>query len=54
MNGRRQSGYFSLSLSDISVKVIAGSVSYKHLTLINHSNSNIMEETVLPSPTKYG
>lgn len=44
----------SLSLSDISVKVIAGSVSYKHLTLINHSNSNIMEETVLPSPTKYG
>ena len=52
VNGRRQSGYFSLS--DISGKVIAGSVSYKHLTLINHSNSNIMEETVLPSPTKYG
>ena len=52
VNGRRQSGYFSLS--DISGKVIAGSVSYKHLTLINHSNSNIMEETVLPSPTKDG
>ena len=52
VNGRRQSGYFSLS--DISGKVIAGSVSYKHLTLINHSNSNIMKETVLLSPTKYG
>lgn len=52
VNGRRQSGYFSLS--DISGKVIAGSVSYKHLTLINHNNSNIMEKTVLLSPTKYG
>ena len=52
VNGRRQSGYFSLS--DISGKVIAGSVSYKHLTLINHSNSNIMEEAALLSPTKDG
>ena len=50
VNGRRQSGFFSLS--DISGHVLAGSVSYKHLNLINHNNSNIMEETVLPSPTK--
>jgi N6-L-threonylcarbamoyladenine synthase len=52
VNGRRQSGYFSLS--DISGKVLAGSVSYKNLTLINHNNSNIMEEAVLLSPTKDG
>lgn len=52
VNGRRQSGYFSLS--DISGKVLAGSVSYRHLTLINHNNFNIMEEAVLLSPTKDG
>ena len=44
VNGRRQSGYFSLS--DISGKVLAGSVSYKDLILINHNNSNIMEESL--------
>ena len=52
VNGRRQSGYFSLS--DISGHALAGSVNYKHLNLINHNNSNIMEEAVLLSPTKYG
>ena len=52
VNGRRQSGYFSLS--DISGHVLAGSISYKHLNLINHNNSNIMEEAVLLSPAKYG
>ena len=52
VKARRQSGYFSLS--DISGKVLVGSVSYKHLTLINHHNSNIMEETVLLPPTKDG
>jgi len=41
VNGRRQSGYFSLS--DISGHVLAGSVNYKHLNLINHNNTNIME-----------
>ena len=50
VNGRRQSGY--LSLSDISGHVLAGSVNYKHLNLINHNNSNILEEAVLLSPTK--
>ena len=45
VNGRRQSGFFSLS--DISGHVLAGSVSYKQLNIINHNNSNIMEETVL-------
>lgn len=44
VNGRRQSGYFSLS--DISGHVLAGSVSYKDLILINHNNSNIMEEAL--------
>ena len=52
VNGRRQSGYFSLS--DISGHVLVGSVNYKHLNLINHNNSNIMEEAVLLSPTKDG
>ena len=52
VNGRRQSGYFSLS--DISGKVLAGSVSYKHLNLINHNNSNILEEAVLLLPAKDG
>ena len=50
VNARRQSGYFALS--DISGKVLAGSVSYKHLNLINHNNSNILEEAVLLSPAK--
>ena len=52
VNGRRQSGYFSLS--DISGHLLAGSVNYKHLNLINHNNSNIMEDAVLLSPTKDG
>ena len=42
VNGRRKSGFFSLS--DISGKVLAGSVSYKQLNLINHNNYNIIEE----------
>lgn len=50
VNGRRQSGYFSLS--DISGHVLAGSVNCKHITLINHNNTNIMEEAVLLSPNK--
>ena len=52
VNGRRQSGYFSIS--DISGHVLAGSVNYKQLNLINHNNSNIMEDAVLLSPTKDG
>ena len=52
VNGRRQSGYFSLS--DISGHLLAGSVNYKHLNLINHNNSNIMEDAVLLSHTKDG
>ena len=52
VNGRRQSGFFSLS--DISGHVIASSVNYKHLNLINHNNANIMEEAVFPSLTKDG
>ena len=52
VNGRRLSGYFSLS--DISGKVLAGSVNHNHISLINHNNSNIMEEAVLLSPTKDG
>lgn len=52
VNARRQSGYFSLS--DISGHVLAGSVNYKYINLINHNNSNIMEEAVLLSPTKDG
>lgn len=52
VNGRRQSGYFSLS--DIAGHVLSGTVNYKHLTLISHNNSNIMEEAVLLSPTKDG
>ena len=50
VNGRRQSGFFSLS--DISGHVLAGSVNYKQLNLINHNNSNIMEGAVFLSPTK--
>ena len=52
VNGRRQSGYFSLS--DISGHVLSSSVNYKHLNLINHNNSNIMEEAVISSPAKDG
>jgi len=52
VNGRRQSGYFSLS--DISGNILAGSVNYKHITLINHNNTTIMEGSVLLSSTKYG
>lgn len=52
VNGRRQSGFFSLS--DISGHVLAGSVNYKQLNLINHNNSNIMERAVFLSPTKDG
>ena len=52
VNGRRQSGYFSLS--DVSGKVLAGSVSYRHLTLINHNNFNILENAELRLPTKGG
>lgn len=52
VKARRKSGYFSLS--DISGKVLADSVSYKHLILINHNNSNIMEDAVILSPTKDG
>lgn len=50
LNGRRQSGYFSLS--DISGKVLARSVNYKYITLINHNNTNILEEAVLFSVNK--
>ena len=50
VNGRRQSGYFSLS--DISGNVLAGSVNYKHLSLINHNNTSIMEKTVFFSAAK--
>ncbi|MBR2088818.1 MAG: HNH endonuclease [Fibrobacter sp.] len=42
VNGRRQSGFFSLS--DISGKVLVGSVSYRNLNLIHHNNYNIMQE----------
>lgn len=52
VKARRQSGYFSLS--DISGHVLAGSVNYKHLNLINHNSTNIMEEAVIPSPTTDG
>lgn len=52
VNGRRLSGYFSLS--DIFGHVLASSVNYKHIKLLNHNNSNIMEEAVLLSHTKDG
>ena len=52
VNARRISGDFSLS--DIVGHVLAGSVNYKRLFLINHNKSNIMEEAVLPLPTKDG
>ena len=47
VNGRRQSGYFSIS--DISGKILAGATSYKYLNLIHHNNSNIMEDRVYAS-----
>ena len=52
VNARRISGDFSLS--DIVGHVLVGSVNYKRLFLINHNKSNIMEEAVLPLPTKDG
>ena len=52
LSGRRVSGSFSVA--DITGKVLADSVSYKKLTLKHHNNTYIMEEAVLPSPTKDG
>ena len=52
LSGRRMSGSFSVA--DITGKVLAGSVSYKKLTLKHHNNTYIMEEAVLLSPTKDG
>ena len=52
LSGRRVSGSFSVA--DITGKVLAGSVSYKKLTLKHHNNTYIMEEAVLLSPTKDG
>ena len=52
LSGRRMSGKFSIA--DIAGKVLADSVSYKKLTLKHHNNTYIMEEAVLPSPTKDG
>jgi len=52
LSGRRVSGSFSVA--DITGKVLAGSVRYKKLTLKHHNNTYIMEEAVLPSPTKDG
>ena len=52
LGGRRMSGSFSVA--DITGKVLADSVSYRKLTLNHHNNTYIMEEAVLPSPTKDG
>ena len=52
LSGRRMTGSFSVS--DITGKVLAGSVSYKKLTLKHHNNTYIMEEAELISPTKDG
>ena len=52
LGGRRMTGSFSVS--DITGKVLADSVSYKKLALKHHNNTYIMEEAVLPSPTKDG
>lgn len=52
IQARRQSGFFQIA--DITGKVLNSSVSCKHLTLINHNNTYIMEETALHSPTKDG
>ena len=52
LSGRRVSGSFSVA--DITGKVLAGSVSYKKLTLKHHNNTYIMEEAALLSLTKDG
>jgi len=52
LSGRRMSGSFSVA--DITGKVLAGTVSYKKLTLKHHNNTYIMEEAALFSPTKDG
>ena len=52
LSARRMSGSFSVA--DITGKVLAGSVSYKKLTLNHHNNTYIMEEAALLSPTKDG
>ena len=52
LSGRRMSGSFSVA--DITGKVLAGSVSYKKLTLKHHNNTYIMEEAALLSPNKDG
>ncbi len=52
VKARRQTGYFSLS--DLSGHVLADSISYKHLKLSHHNNSNIMEKAVLILPIKDG
>ena len=52
LSGRRVSGSFSVA--DITGKVLAGSVSYKKLSLNHHNNTYIMEEAALLSPTKDG
>ena len=52
LSGRRASGKFSVA--DITGKVLAGSISYKKLTLKHHNNTYIMEEAALLSPTKDG
>jgi N6-L-threonylcarbamoyladenine synthase len=52
LSGRRMVGKFSVA--DITGKVLAGSVSYKKLTLKHHNNTYIMEEAALCSFTKDG
>ena len=52
LSARRVSGLFSVA--DITGKVLAGSVSYKKLTLKHHNNTYIMEEAALRSPTTHG
>ena len=52
LSARRVSGSFSVA--DITGKVLAGSVSYKKLTLKHHNNTYIMEEAALRSPTTHG
>ena len=52
LSGRRVSG--SLSVANITGKVLADSVSYKKLTLKHHNNTYIMEEAALRSLTNDG
>ena len=52
LSARRMVGKFSVA--DITGKVLAGSVSYRKLTLKYHNNTYLMEEAALPSPTKDG